>query len=1102
MSDYILGLDLGPNSIGWALVAASFEDGEPVEVGLLDTSKAGHPALGVRIFKEGLPNFGTSEGKSLAQERRSKRSLRRIIARRRARKNALLHVLREAGLAPHDPEALAKVIALNPYQVRADALDRPLAPEELGRALFHLAQRRGFKSNRKSTKAAAADERRTLKEMGALSTSIQSAGARTLGEYLHLESLRGSTPQPGHSIAPVHRGEVRLRGRFARQDLFTDKPRRARRDQYEYEFRAILEAQRRLTGCPILTADQEKRARFAIFHQHDFAISEDRRFKAPPRANLHRAPQLKPCPLEPNERRARRSDWIAQRFRILKEVNNLRIIERGRQERKLTESERNRCVELLGEQKEVKFDRMRKELRLHEDATFNLERGSREELDGNELDATLVNALGKDRWRALVEEERQSFRDLIEASEDEDTLKSELERRAVPSRGIEKLLKLGPEDRYLAYSRKALGNLVPHLEHGTSEYGAIALAYPKSGEAKVWKSLPSLVAPGVPADIAEVTNPIVRRALVEVRKVVNAIVQTHGMPRRIVVELARDMHEGPDSRAEHSELIRDRAAERIEAKDRVIELTGNSHPRRADIDKYLMWKEQGTRCLYTDKQIDQGALFNDQLAEPLEIDHILPRWASLDDSRPNKVLCLASANQAKGDRTPAEWLGTDSPAYAALLTRAEEHCKHSGLPWSMLSRLRQEHVEADDFTARQLNDTRYISRLVTKYLAVLFSVQERTGQKAILTSRGSLTAELRHQWGLNDVLDPLLDADGKPLPDYEERGGRRVKLRIDHRHHAIDALIVALSSRSRLKRYQEYWKRTPRTRPTSGSASGFAAPWVDFRNDVAREAANIQISHRVSRKIIGALHADTFCGRVRLPNGQESEGIYVTRKNLEGLTAKELDDETGRIGIVDRVVRGTILSRLRACGWVGGKSLPKDWWRDELRLPSGVPIRRVRVREVVKDGIPLGHRIAKNEGNHHMAFDPITMPGQPLKARVLRMMDVATAMRRGKERPLTPDRSIPESAFPIGRTLARNELVEMTVPGTDRRVLAVVQNVSGSRTSSTTIDLTLRDARDARPASTGNKTPLKRASSTRALLDWRAHKVQIDPLGRIFPAGD
>jgi len=1099
MTDYILGLDLGPNSIGWALVSANFEDGEPIEVGLLDTSGAGHSPLGVRIFEEGVANYGTTKEMSLSQERRTKRSIRRLLARRRARKEHLRRFLQGVGLLPVDTSALAEVVATDPYRLRAEGLHRALAPFEFGRALFHLAQRRGFKSNRKSGRANAADERKTLKEMSELSEAIRASGAHTLGEYLYRESLRGMQRDSQEELPAVYRGQVRLRARFVRQDEFSQWPRRARRDHYIDEFHKLLSAQRTLTGTPILTPEQEKRVFDSIFYQRPFEVTEERRAQAPPCANLHRAPHLKPCPLEPGERRARKSDWIAQRFRILKEVNNLRIMDEGWKERALQADERRCLVDLLSEQKEVKFGKMRRELRLSESSCFNLERGGREKIDGNQLDAALASAVGKKRWRDFGDGERIMLRDKIENTEDEEDLKSALAAMDIPEAGIEKLLSLTPGDSYMAFSRKALARIIRHMELGRSEFEAIALEYPEKGEAKTWAELPSLVAPGVPPEIASITNPVVRRALVEVRKVVNALIRVHGRPRRIVVELAREMHAGAHERSERASEMREREKQRDDARNRASEILGGARAGREEVSRYLMWKQQGTFCLYTGRPIPQTTLFSNEV----EVDHILPRWASLDDSRANKVLCFATANGAKGQRTPAEWLGVDSKQYRLILALAEEQCRDQGLPWGVLSRLRMVSVDSEGFVARQLNDTRYISRLVAKYLGLLFSPEDRAGQKAILTTRGSLTAELRYQWGLNDVLDPILDAHAKPLPDHEESGARRKKLRVDHRHHAIDAFVVALSSRSRLRRYQRWWQQFASEQARlNHDRPRFLAAWDRLREDVKRASSEILVSHRVTRKIAGALHKDTFYGSVRNSSGQIIEGVYVTRKPLEALTLDIISDNGGRTGIVDTQVRNAIVARLKNMGWREGESLPKDWWRQEIQLRSGVPVRRVRVRVAIGDPVELANRFAASAGNHHLAFEPMTAGETRLLARVRTMSDVASSVRRGGERLFQPDTRHPNKEFPVARTLARNEVVSLVSPDSNEQYYAVVQKVSGPRRPSTGMDVTLRDIRDGRPASSGNRDPLKRFKSSSALLEWSARKVQIDLLGRVYPAGD
>ncbi|RMH01532.1 MAG: hypothetical protein D6702_11515, partial [Planctomycetota bacterium] len=527
MPDYVLGLDLGPNSIGWALLTANFQetsDRLTHEVtGFLPTERAGHPPLGVRVFEAGLDNFGTQKEKSLCQDRRTARSMRRNHQRRNARRQFVKRTLVRAGLLPADPAAFQELCELDPYELRARALDQPLQPFELGRALYHLAQRRGFKSNRKSGQAK--EDRGILAEIGQLAGEIQDSGCRTLGEYLY----RIGRDEAGTN-QPLLRGRIRLRGRHTRRDMYLE------------EFEQILAAQR--PHHPQALGDEViEKLRWGIFFQHPFEVTDERRRRAPSRANLHRAPSIRPCPLEPDQRCCPRSDWHAQRFRLLKEVNNLKISEHFGPERPLDPDERQAVLEYLSTKDRCKFDDLRKVLaKLGRDpyARFNLERGGRKGLDGNVVDHRLAGLFKpKKKWALLDDGIKHRLREALIHEEDPDRLRQDLLSAGADPEKVEKVLDWSPPDAYLGYSRKAIEKLIPHLEEGCKEYEAVQRAYPDRPESAAFDRLPSLAAKDLPPDLRNITNPVVRRALVELRKVVNAIVREHGRPRRIIVELAR-----------------------------------------------------------------------------------------------------------------------------------------------------------------------------------------------------------------------------------------------------------------------------------------------------------------------------------------------------------------------------------------------------------------------------------------------------------------------------------------------------------------------------------------------------------------------------------
>jgi CRISPR-associated endonuclease Csn1 len=141
----VLGLDLGPNSVGWALIDAEFENGAQIaESGLL--------AAGVRVFEEGVDNFDTSKEASRAAARRATRSARRRQRRLLERRQRLRAALQQAGLLPTDEAALREVFALDPYPLRAKALDEALTLPELGRVIHNLVRsRKGSRPLRRSS---------------------------------------------------------------------------------------------------------------------------------------------------------------------------------------------------------------------------------------------------------------------------------------------------------------------------------------------------------------------------------------------------------------------------------------------------------------------------------------------------------------------------------------------------------------------------------------------------------------------------------------------------------------------------------------------------------------------------------------------------------------------------------------------------------------------------------------------------------------------------------------------------------------------------------------------------------------------------------------
>ena len=811
---------------------------------------------------------------------------------------------------------------LNPYQLRAKALDERLTPDEIGRVLLHLNQRRGFLSNRKKD-CRDNETEGILDDISSLAEDITASGARTLGEYLF---------QKGQSFDHANRVEGdRLRNRHTRRSML------------EQEFEMIWEVQAR--HYPSLLTD---RLRYGQIGKQKYPCKPIRRptglsdieafgihgmifFQ---RKTFWPKSAVGICELEPNERRCPRADRHAQQFRMLQEVNNLKLIDASKNiERPLNSEERNMLIDTLSRKKEMTFDSIRRLLgKLHgspapEQIHFNLERGHRTKLQGMVVDAAMAaKKVAGPAWHNRPEEEKDAIvRMLLDDDRDDDLVAERLiTQYGFTSEGADAALRLDLPSGHMSLSLVAINKLLPHLERGLvfqsesdPEKSALhAAGYHRRDELSRrvydWLPDPKRLNPREHR-IADIANPVVTRALVELRKVVNAIIREYGKPDEIHIEMARSMRMGSKARSMYNALNRARERQR-EAAAIEIRKVKETYPafstlrvNRGNVLRYLLWKEQNHECLYCGATISQRELFGGDV----DVDHILPYSRCLDDSQSNKVVCHRRCNQEKGNRTPYEWIGEVDPSrYERLCQHASSLVRRGTLPYGKYRKFLQKHLDLDAFIARQLVDTSYIARATGQYLRCLYNEDHR-----VLGVKGQQTAELRRQWGLNSIL---------------RSDDQNCKTRDDHRHHAIDALVVALTNRSRLQqlthiRKSGYFDREMVER------RGLPAPWSDFRRDVEKHVAGINVSHRVRRKVAGALHEETIYGP------SDHTDVFVVRKSLEELSPSEVPH------IRDPSIRQIIIDRLKKNGIAigrGKKKNAKKWKEALLTVDNPLTSRR------------------------------------------------------------------------------------------------------------------------------------------------------------------
>ncbi|MBX3414657.1 MAG: type II CRISPR RNA-guided endonuclease Cas9 [Pirellulales bacterium] len=1028
MSDLTLGLDLGPTSVGWALID---EQGGEIH------------GCGVRVFPEGVDRDTKGTELSKNAQRRLARAARRQIARRARRKRLLRRLLVAAGLLPlsaiYPREHMDRVAweqqafqAADPYFLRAKALSERLTHDELGRVLLHLAQRRGFLSNRKADKERAKETSDMLKEISDLEAELD---GKTLGQYLH--DLRGTNAGQQH--------QVRLRGRHTRRDM------------YEREFKAIWQAQSAYYS-DLLTDVLREKVQRAIFFQRP----------------LHKpSPSLiGRCELDETGRlpRCARADRRAQRFRLYLEVNNLRILDASTGlERALSTEERAQLVKYLSSAKERSFDAIRKKLfDQPESIFFNLERGGRSKLLGMQSDDALSKpkALGK-TWQKLDE----GLKDRIVAAiidADEDRLRHLLRQGDLDPVKAADLLDVALPEGYASYSLHAIKRLLPHVERGlplSSRDENEPCALREAGYLMPWDRAQQKQAelPHPP----NITNPLVRQALHEVRKVVNAILRDLVYRRghrltRIHVELAREVRGTARQRQERTKEMRDREKLRDGAAERIREL--GYKPTRDAIDRYLLWEEQDKVCIYSGRLISVSQLFGGEI----DIDHILPRQRSLDNSLMNKVVCFRAENSqgvhrdAKGNRTPYEWLAASNPE---KFEQVEQRAKK--LPYPKFKRFTQRDLDLEDFFARQYVDTTYITSQVAEYVRPLGA--------DVICPKGQHTATLRRLWGLDTILREMEDSpawhEALELPPGE-------KNRLDHRHHAIDAVVIALMNRSRLQQLASYLG-TDEAQPGSVGME----PWPQFRRSVEQAVRDVNVSHRVRRKVAGVLHEDTIYGPTAKP------GEVSVRKDLTALTASMIAD------IRDPIVQQRIVERLAQFGVVpgrGGDKIPADVWREPLWLNAEkrIPVRRVRLTKRDESMVPLiaGKKLVKPGSVHHVCiFEDVTGKKIRWYAKYVTMLDAARRIRRHEALVQRHDPENPQSRFVM--SLCKGDLMLTEFLGKKRLVLVTTMVTTQKR-------IHVVDAMDARPGAK-RKDIGKTANSLQG-----ARKVIVDPRGQIRWAND
>lgn len=1084
-------MDLGANSLGWIAIQL---DGEGKPNAIL--------ATGSRIFSDGRD---PKSGASLAVDRRDARAMRRRRDRFQQRQRALLKHLTQDGLFPADPAERKALQGLDPFELRARALDEALPLHHIGRAFFHLNQRRGFKSNRKADRKADDDTGKIAVGIDRLRDAIADAEAKagaeagswTFGKYLHERRAAATDANAVPSVRTRLRPET---GEGAKGDGYDFYPGRA---LVEEEFKAIWDAQ--APHHPdALTPEVYCRLFEIVFHQRPL-----------------KAPQVGTCTLLPGEKRLPKAHPLFQRRRLLEELNALMIVRPGEKAERLTRQERDALLSKLKASKSVRFESLRKGLKLDPDARFNKESENRTELKGDEVAAVMASKTRfGSRWLDMPADEQWEVIEALEKTESDAEVaafRDAIERKYGLSADQSKMVASAHlPSGYGRFGLSATSRLIDALRDGTNADGRVIVyseAVQQAGFAhhsdfrtgEVHDKLPYYgvalerhIMPGTgePSDpeemrVGRLTNPTVHIGLNQLRRVVNRLIETYGRPAEIAIELARELKMTDEDK---KRLNRENNDNRLAAERRSEKLIAIGKPDTGANRALLkLWEELNPanvldrRCIYTGQQISIDMLFS----AAVDVDHILPFAATLDDSNGNKIVCMREANRAKRKRSPYEAWG-HTAQWEEIAARAAQLPRNKR--WRFEPDAMERFKDESGFLARHLVDTQYLSRLAREYLTSLYP--ERGEESShVWVSPGRLTEMVRRKLGLNDL-----------LPDHNYGGGDQPKNRLDHRHHAIDAAVVAIVDRSMLQQMA----RISGQEGTDGRERiHIPEPWEGFRDDLRTAVNAITVSHRADHGT---------ASKAGLPKGKDSTAGRLHNDTAYGLTGER--DARGNSIVVHRVpiaglkkaadidrVRDTVLKAAlqRFTKGLEGKAFEKAI--ADFPLLGPLPfrgIRRVRTVEPLTV-IPIRDRngtIYKGyKGDSNYRYDVWELPDGSWvtnwKDKEGKSLSSIVSMFEAHQ---YGDLPRPHPAARKILSLHQNDLLAIERDGGERQLMRVVKFGQNGQ-------ITLAEPQQAgdlkrRDAAPNDEDPFKYFAPTcSGLKKARARQVRIDELGRVFDPG-
>ena len=791
-----LGLDLGISSIGWTLIENYGNNVEIVD-------------LGVRIFTAGQ---AMEQGKRIgppAQPRREARLSRRTLRRKKARLSKTKKLLRDFNLM-ESPESLfynVKNIS-DVWQLRSKALKEKTSRKDFSRILIHMAKHRGYMSSLELDNGGDDDKKdkegkKIKKAISETKKNIENSNYTTYGEYVYNDALKNDkTCMRNRRGAYIYFPTIGL---------------------IKEEINTIFEKQAQF-GNDYAT-DELKNKYLEIIN----SVKEPKSFE-----NMVGLCQFF-NDKNTGKKRAPKHSYSAERFVLLTSILNTVVIDGDFREIKIVDIKPLKDIVEFAYKKDsdnITYKQLKDFLSIDEKSIFKgINYDKKRKMDPESK--KFVSLQGFNTLKRICGEEIASNKDLslkitqiLAYQKGINTRVKELsDIKELDMDMISALAKLDIIKDFNNLSAEAIDIILPYIEDGLRYDEAVKNAADK-GTLPAEKNLKQDLLPTLDKTDILITNPTVLRALSEARKVINAVIRKYGRLDRINIELARELKTKKEIKNQIQLQVRNK--DNKTQAEKLLNEIGISSPNSKDISKARLYIQQNGTSPYSGETIKLKRLLEDGYCE---IDHILPQSKSMDDGFNNKVLCLASENQNKGNRLPYEWL-TETGQFETFKNRVLS--MKDALGYRKVHNLLTEKINTEGFMKRNLNDTRYISRTCKDYLETYLKIGEDDKTRKVYAVNGILTSKLRYQWGFGNK-----DRDA------------------NNTHHAVDAVIIAMTNAGMVKRLSDYyWERELKKHPV------FAEPFAGFSKVIDEKLNNlpegrILISKPPRKKTTGAAHEET-----------------------------------------------------------------------------------------------------------------------------------------------------------------------------------------------------------------------------------------------------